>query len=469
MLTNFKPYAHQQSAYDRYKDKPYGALFCQMGTGKTKITLDLILNSKEQGALLLAPNGLHNNWYFTEIPKHAHPDKYPLVYCWKGSITTKKAKKEYDEFMEAEHPFKMFLINVEAIRTASGYIPAERFLKSLESSHIIIDESICIKNPKASQTKAALKLSRLSTRKWILNGTPMTQGPLDLYSQCKFLSPNSIPYSSYTAFKTTYANEIIETFQNRSFRKIVGYKNLDQLKDELKPFSLKLDKEDCLDLPEKTFMSRYVEQTPAQLSAYKTMKNLCLAEMQDGTIVTVQQAITKMLKLHQILTGFIKDESGKTHEIKNNRIDALLSIAEQTQPLVIFCAYKQNVQQIQTELVKKYGPDSVVTYYGETSDTDRTEAVAKFQSGDAKFFIGTSAAAKGLTLHKASTMVYYSLSHSLSDRLQSQDRIHRIGQTNKCTYIDLICPNTLDQKIQEVLNTKKEMAKLVLDDLRKML
>jgi SNF2 family DNA or RNA helicase len=468
MLTNFKPYKHQQYAYDQYVDKLYGAFFCQMGTGKTKIILDLLLNSKEQGAIIMAPNGLHLNWYYSEIPKHAHKDVYPLIYCWKGSLTTIKAKKELADFMAADHKFKFFLINIEAIRTKSGYDPAEKFLKSLQSSHIVIDESICIKNPKATQTKAALKLSKLADRRWILNGTPMTQGPLDLYSQCKFLNKNSIPYNSYTAFKTTYANEIIETFQNRSFLKIVGYKNLDQLREELRPFSLKLDKEDCLDLPEKTFMDRLITLTAEQLKAYKTMRDLCLAEMQDGTIVTVQQAIVKMLKLHQILTGFLKDEQGEVHEIKNNRLPALLDIAESSQPLVIFCAYKQNVASIKQALSEKYSKNSVVTYDGDTKSKDRTDAVTRFQSGEAKFFIGTSAAAKGLTLHKAHNMVYYSLDRSLSNRLQSQDRIHRIGQTEKCTYIDLICPNTLDQQIQKALNDKKELDKMTLNDLRQM-
>jgi SNF2 family DNA or RNA helicase len=469
MLTKLPPFAHQQHAYDRYKDEPYGALLCEMGTGKTKISLDIMLNSSEEGALILAPNGLHLNWFHQEVPTHAHPSKTPLMYCWKGKPTSKKAQLALKAFLAAEHPFKMFLMNVEAIRTATGFKPAEAFLKSLKSSHILIDESTCIKNPTAKQTRLAMKLAKLATRKWVLNGTPITQGPLDLFSQCKFLDPKSIPYSSYTAFKATFAMEERVTFQNRTYNKIIGYKNIERLTEEIKPFSLKLDKADCLDLPTKTFVNRLVELTPAQRNVYKTMKDLCIAQMDDGTIVTAQEAITRLLRLHQILTGFLIDEFDVVHDIPNNRMAALLSIAEQSKPLVIFCAYRHNVTAIKRELSKVYGEDSVVTYDGGTTKKDRVLAVERFQSGDASFFVGTSAAAKGITLHKAHTMVYYSLNYDSGTRMQSQDRIHRIGQTQPCTYIDLITPDTIDQQIQQALQMKKDISTMVLDDLRALL
>ena len=143
----------------------------------------------------------------------------------------------------------------------------------------------------------------------------------------------------------------------------------------------------------------------------------------------------------------------------------LLQIAETSGPLVIFCAYKQNVKQLHEALTEKYGEESVVVYSGDTLLNNRSEAIRKFQSGRAQFFIGTSAAAKGLTLHRASTMVYYSNNYSLETRLQSQDRIHRIGQENKCTYIDLVVNNSIDEVILKRLMQKKELSSMVLDDL----
>ena len=467
MITKLTPMDHQVQAFDRFRTKDYGALFCEMGTGKTKIILDIIQNGPEGAVLVIAPNGLHLNWNHSEIPKHVAVDH--SCYCWKGTPTSKKAKRELDEFFQDDSPFKFFLINVEALRNVSGFRPVELFLKRHKPSHIVIDESTCIKNPKAAQTRACLKLAKLANKRWILNGTPITQGPLDLFSQCKFLSPNTIPYSSYTAFKSQYAVESTITMQNRSFKKITGYKHLDRLTKELEPFSLKLDKKDCLDLPDKTFIEEHVEMTKEQSKAYNEMKDLCMAQLSSGEIVTTTQALTKLLKLHQILTGFVIDDEGTTHELPSNRIKRLLQIAEAKKPLVIFCAYRQNVAQVRDALSDAYGADKVVTYFGDTTQNARTQAVTRFQNGEADFFIGTSAASKGLTLHRADTTVYFSNNYSLETRLQSQDRIHRIGQTNRCTYIDLITPNTIDQMILAALAAKKDLATSVLNDLTELL
>lgn len=467
ITTKLKPMEHQLQAYDRFIDKDYGALFCEMGTGKTKIILDIIQNGPEGNTLVIAPNGLHLNWHHSEIPKHLDVDY--ACYCWKGTPTTKKAKQELADFMAHESPYKFFLVNVEALRSTSGYKPVEAFLKVKRHSHIIIDESTCIKNPKAAQTRACIKLAKMADKRWILNGTPITQGPLDLFSQCKFLSPDAIPYSSYTAFKSQFAVETTITMQNRSFRKITGYRQLERLTKEIEPFSLKLDKKDCLDLPDKTFIEQHVDMTKEQSRAYTDMKDLCMAQLESGEIITTTQALTKLLKLHQILTGFIIDDEGTTIELPNNRIPRLLQIAETKKPLVIFCAYRHNVVLVRKALSEAYGKDKVVTYYGDTSQDDRTAAVTRFQNGEADFFIGTSAAAKGLTLHRADTTVYFSNNYSLETRLQSQDRIHRIGQTNRCTYIDLITPNTIDQMILAALEAKKDLATSVLKDLTEIL
>lgn len=471
MKTALPPFKHQQQAFDRFHDQPYGALFCEMGTGKTKIILDIIQNSDQKNILVIAPNGLHNNWDRIEIPAHLHKNCPYEVYCWKGTPTTKKARKELEAFLSpSDDPkFRFFLINTEALRSKKTFEWVEAFLKESRGSHMVIDESTCIKNPKAQQTKACLKLAKLTDRRWILNGTPITQGPLDVFAQSHFLSPTALPYRTYTAFKNTFAEETVINLQNRSFRKITGYRNLPMLTAQLAPFSLKLDKKDCLDLPEKTFVQRTVELTKEQERIYRDMRDLCLTQMEDGEIVSATMALTKLIKLHQILTGFVLDDEKTPHNIPNHRTDALLSITEQSGPTVIFCAYKQNVVQVKEALEEKYGQGSVVTYYGDTPKADRLEAVDRFQTGYADYFVGTSAAAKGITLHRASTMVYYSNSYSLETRLQSQDRIHRIGQQNKCTYIDLIAPQSLDEMIIKALLQKKDLADTVLDDLKELL
>lgn len=464
MIYKTTPLQHQESALGRFVGQPYGALFCEMGTGKTKIMLDILGNNDSEDIIVAAPNGLHFNWGAIEIPKHFPKNNYEC-YVWKGKPTSKVRKQNLERFLISDKRHRFLLINIEALRTKNGYQVAEKFLNTNRNKQFIIDESTCIKNPKAQQTRCALKLAMMCHKRWILNGTPITQGPLDLFSQCKFLARDSIPYSTYTAFKHAFAVETTMTMGHRSFNKIIGYQNLDELTKIIEPFSLRLEKKDCLDLPDKTFSTMAVELETEQEQAYERMKNDCIVEFESGNIVTATMALTKLVKLHQILTGFVMTDDGQAVSLKNNRIKAMLQIAETSQPLVIFCAYKQNVIQVQEALVNKYGEDSVVVYSGDTVSTSRTEAVRKFQDGEANFFIGTSAAAKGLTLHRSSTMVYYSNNYSLETRLQSQDRIHRIGQNKKCTYIDLVVPKSLDESILKRLLQKKELSNEVLDNL----
>jgi len=465
MIYKTKPFQHQEDAVNRFVSKKYGALFCEMGTGKTKIVLDIVQNSGDVlDVVVIAPNGLHHNWGINEIPRHFAKDVE--VFCWKGPIKTQKAKREFTRFVNHSDKTRIFLINVEALRTASGYDTTDKFLNSsTHTKHMIIDESTCIKNPKALQTKRVLKLSEKAQCKWILNGTPITQSPLDLYSQCRFLDKNAIPFNTYTAFKHAFAIETVMTMGSRAFRKIIGYQNLERLTKLLEPFSLRIEKKDCLDLPDKTFVKQAVELHPKQERMYKSMKDDCLALLESGELVTSTLALTKIVKLHQILTGFVTDDEGTEHPIENNRIAALMQIAETTKPLVVFCAYKFNVAQIKAALKSKFPDSNIVEYTGDVTNSVRNEGVRQFQDGEADFFLATSAAAKGLTLHKASTMVYYSNNYSLETRLQSQDRIHRIGQDKKCTYIDLVVPNTVDEGILSRLKEKKELSSMVLDDL----
>ena len=463
MIYKTKPLKHQEDAVNRFHKQEHGALFCEMGTGKTKIVLDIIRNSaKLFQAVVIAPNGLHHNWAINEIPKHLDPVE---VYCWKGPIKTKKAKQEFDRFLKVETS-RIFLINVEALRTSSGFETALSFLDTCVGlKHMVVDESTCIKNPKAIQTKRVLDLADAVDRRWILNGTPITQSPLDLFTQCRFLSKDAIPFNTYTAFKHSFAIETVVTMGSRAFRKVIGYQNLERLTKLLEPFTLRIEKKDCLDLPDKTFVKQAIELHPQQKRVYESMRDDCLAMLKSGELVTSTLALTKIVKLHQILTGFITDDEGTEHAIDNNRIAALMQIAETTKPLVVFCAYRHNVRTVCNALAKEYGAHQVVAFSGNESSTQRNKAVEHFQNGQANFFVGTSAAAKGLTLHRASTMVYYSNNYSLETRLQSQDRIHRIGQNNKCTYIDLVVPQTVDDAILKRLDEKKELSSMVLDDL----
>jgi len=465
MRFKVKPYQHQLDAVLRFQYEEYGGLFLEQGLGKTKIMLDIIANSQTRHTLVLAPNGLHANWYHKEAPEH-FPDDY-CAYYWKGKPTSKKAKNTLRYFLDTfDNSIPSFLfMNVEAIRTKDGLATCIHYLRSRTKSLLVVDESTCIKNPKAQVTKTCFKLAEMVDRRFILTGTPMTQGPLDLYSQMKFLHEKAPGCRTWTAFKNKYAIQEQQYAGMRSFTAIVGYRNLDQLTETLKPFTLRLTKRDCLDLPNKMWQTIHIEMTADQKKIYKELRDHALSELSFGGTVSSTLPLTTIIKLQQICSGFVVDDNGKEHELPCNKIHALLQIARSSKPLVVFCSFRRNVKQVSKALSEVYGDDKVVEYIGGMDQQARTDARNKFQKGEADFIVCTSAGAKGITLTRASTMVYYSNTYQLETRLQSQDRIHRIGQTENCHYIDLVSPGTIDEVVLEALNNKEDLSKMVLTKL----
>jgi len=332
----------------------------------------------------------------------------------------------------------------------------------------VLDESTCIKNPRAAQTKAVIKIAHLCNFRRILTGTPITQGPLDIFAQSQMLSRTALPYTSYTAFKAKFAIEEIMYAQGRAFRSITGYRNLDELTTLMGKYSVRILKKDCLDLPDKLYQKIVVKMASGQQKLYDQMKDECLALI-DGNLITATNVLTKIIRLQQVCCGFIKDDEGDILQVDDGKLIVLMQTLEAIEgKVVIFCNFKHNVYRIIHELKEKYGHGCVVDYTGDTKD--RIEHIRMFQEEpEVKYFVCTSAAEKGVTLHSASTMIYYSNNYKLESRLQSEDRIHRIGQPETCNYIDLIMKDTIDEGVLKALTKKEHVAKMVLDDLKKIL
>ena len=244
------------------------------------------------------------------------------------------------------------------------------------------------------------------------------------------------------------------------------FRHLDELAEKLKPFSYRVLKEDCLDLPEKTFMKRVVELTKEQKELYAQMKKMALA-MLNGKVVTTKTALTQIMRLQQITCGHFTADDGTMQDIKNNRIDELMDVLEEIEgKVVIWAHYQYDVKKIIKEIQKVHGPGSVVDYYGLTPKEIRQNNIEKFQNNDSvKYFVGTPATGGyGITLTAASNMIYYSNGYDLEKRLQSQDRIHRIGQKKPVTYIDLIAEDTVDNRIVKALRKKINIASEVMGE-----
>ena len=476
MIKNYKfktkPYEHQLKALEKSWASDTYALFMEMGTGKSKVLVDNIAMLYDRGAikgaLIVAPKGVYKNWDQIEFPVHLPDHVEHTKVLWEPTITKKK-QAELDTLFDDKGDLKILIMNVEAFSTTKGLDFARSFLNIFVGRALIgIDESTTIKNPTAKRTKNILKLADLAKYRRILTGSPVTKSPLDLFSQCEFLDPYHLGHASYYSFRARYANMVKRNFGGRQVQLVVSYRRLDELADILDKFSYRVLKEDCLDLPEKVFTKRLVELTPEQDKAYKQMKQMALAMLDNGEVMTTVNVMTQLMRLHQITCGHFKADDGTTTALKNNRIDALMQLLEETEGKVIIWAnYREDIKNIVAELKKAYGEASTVEYHGGVDATLRQDNIAQFQEKNSptRYFVGNAQpGGYGITLTSANTVVYYSNSYDLEKRLQSEDRAHRIGQTGSVTYVDLIAENTVDDKIVKSLRSKINIANEIMGE-----
>ena len=463
-----KPYAHQLKALEMSWEKKAYAYFMEMGTGKSKVLLDNIAmlydKGKINGVLIVAPKGVYKNWYAGEIPTHLPDHIEKKAVLWQANIT-KKQKQNLDVLFETGVDLHILIMNVEAFSTKKGVDFAAKFLNS-HKTLMAIDESTTIKNPEAKRTKNIVSLGRYAVCRRILTGSPVTKSPLDLYKQCEFLDPWLLDHSSYYSFRTRYAIMKTANFGGRAVQIVVGYRNLGELSDKLKPFSYRVLKDDCLDLPKKTFMKRVVQLTPDQLKVYSQMKKEALAIL-NGKMLTTANALTQLMRLQQITCGHFKADDGTTQDLKNNRIEELIDVLNEIEgKVVIWAHWQSDVRQIIKYISEEFGQDSFVDYYGLTPQDERQQNIKRFQENDkCRFFIGTpQTGGYGITLTAASNMIYYSNGYDLEKRQQSEARIDRIGQTKPMTYIDIICEDTVDERIVKALRKKVNIASQVMGE-----
>ena len=464
-----EPYAHQIKALEMSWDRPYFAYFMEMGTGKSKVLIDNISmlydNGKINGVLIVAPKGVVKNWYEGEIPTHLVDHIEYKSVLWQSSITQTQ-QKNLDSLFETGEDLHILIMNVEALSTKKGYDFAQKFLFS-HRAMMAVDESTTIKNPEAKRTKNICQLGLATKYNRILTGSPVTKSPLDLYKQCEFLSPGLLGHESYYTFRTRYAIMRTANFGGRSVQIVVGYRNLDELSEKLKAFSYRVLKDECLDLPKKTFMKRTVSLTPDQMKVYKEMSRLALASF-NGKMMTTATVLTQLMRLQQITCGNFIADDGTMHELATNRLPELMDLLDEIEgKVVIWANFQRDVHRIIEAINKEYGPDSFVDYYGLTPQEDRQKNIKKFQDPNSKvkFFIGTTqTGGYGITLTAASTMIYYSNGYDLEKRQQSEARIDRIGQERPMTYIDIICENTVDTRIVKALRKKVNIATQIMGE-----
>ena len=462
------PYEHQRNALNESAEKVQWAYFMEMGTGKTKVTIDniayLFFQRKINSVLIIAPKSVYLNWE-TEIETHM-PDvlKYK-IYKW--NIDKSKDYHDLQNFKD----LRIFLINVEALSTKRGFEACKEYLFKNKLNFVTLDESTTIKNRSAKRTKNILALQKLSMVRRILTGSPITKSPLDLYTQCQFLSPELLGFSSYLAFRNRYAEMTdIPVGSGRYISVPKYYKRLEELEQKMKFFATRIRKDQCLDLKPKVRQKRYIELDGDGKKIYEKLRTTALAIVEDSTI-SFSNKLTEIVKLHQVCNGFTKDDEGKFLRLHDQKVKALHEVIEEADcKIIIWANYLWNIHEIIHSLKSRYGEESVVSIFGEVDVKDRKKAVESFQNdSNVRFFVGNpTTGGFGLTLTACNTVVYFSNNYNLEVRKQSEDRAHRLGQKGTVVYIDIVARNTLDEAIMKSLTNKGQIAAKTLgeEDLR---
>lgn len=480
-----KPMQHQLIGLDfLFRNFSYAALGAEQGTGKTWMLLadaERAFNAGMiQGLLVIAPKGVHTNWVRREIPMHLEAP-CQAEYWLSGAGAKKRAKIDRLLRMDPGEKLAVLIMNVDAVNTNDGHALCQKFLSTFKTM-MVIDESQRIKNPSAKRTKRILALRERAVSRRIASGTLVANTPMDLFGQYEFLRPGLLGTTSYRAFVAQYAqllpdhHPLVAEIRSRTRggpspqvikRDQQGqpqYQNLDRLRALMGRVTYRVLKRDCLDLPEKIYQTLYFELIPSQRRLYKQLSEDKSYVRDDGDI-DIFNALTLIGKLRQVTSGFIMVD-GQAQRLDLDaaapRMELLLSVVEDCdEQIVVWAAYREEIEQISRALAE-YG--KVVQYHGGTSNADREHAVDAFQRGEARFFVSNqSAGGTGLTLTAGTTVVYYSNTQSLEERLQSEDRCHRIGTKTNVRYIDLVAEETVDERIAHSLQSKQFVASYILD------
>ena len=487
------PFSHQLSTWGESKDRDFFLVFWEQGTGKTKLTIDTagwkFLRGEIDGILVLAPNGVHRNWITDELPTHL-PDviaKDAHTVCYR----TQSAKTKWQQALLKENlankGLSVLAMSYDAITTEAGKKASWDFLRTRKVM-IVLDEAAYLKNPGADRTKVVSKVAKYAKVKWLLTGTPVPKGPFDVWSLVNIASPTfweAHHLAKFMLFKLHFGVWKKGFNNGREFQQLVAYRRVDELSEIIKPISTRVLKEEVLDLPEKLYQRRYFELEPKQRKIYEEMKELAIVQLGEQE-ATAPLVISRMLRLHQISCGYLPTDDGEMVELlspsENPRLKLLKDCLKECQgKSIIWARFRKDIDNIE-QMLLDIGRRPV-RYDGSTSDADRAEAIARFQGRrplmdgagrgfeivpedeQATDFVGNpQAAGTGLTLHAASFVYYYNNSFDLAQRLQSEDRAHRIGQKNNVTYIDLVGIDTIDEHIVRSLITKFDVATQILKD-----
>ena len=493
-----KPFAHQRELLEISCEREYYALLMEQGTGKSKPIIDnaamLYKAGKIDCLIIIAPNGVHRKWAREDFPLSLPDDIKHKFAVWQS--TSVKAERAVEALFEPGPYLRIIAINVESFsgdatkkskRVPKGVAILRRLLSTFDC-FMAVDESSYIKAHNSSRTENITDLGEMAKYRRIASGTASPESPMNLFSQFKFLDEDILGKSFYS-FKAQYAVVLPQSsplvqgiMKKHSLRfapqliaedPITGapqYRNLDLLKQLIAPHSYRKLKEECFDLPQKLYKTRYFEMEKNQSKMYYELKSRQKAEFM-GATTTVVQKITLLMRLSQLVRGYMLDSEDRLIKLfeahKNPAIIEMLEALDgRTARTIIWCRFKHEVEDVLEVL-----GDRAVPYYGETKTADREVNLARFKSGDAQFLVGTvDAGGIGLNMYEAPYTFFYSNQFSRGKRIQAEDRNHRFGSEGieiegqmHVLYEDLVCPDTIDEYILDAQRRKKAVDEYIMD------
>lgn len=484
------PYKHQARALDAARGRPGFAYLMEMRTGKSKVIIDEFCELYEAGdidlVVIFAPKGVYRNWLVREIAAHMperilgpvksqsmdHFEGSARVALWKAGGGSEVHKNRLRALAQPSAGLRVLIMNTEALSTIGK---ALKYLLVLMRSarvgcYAAVDESTRIKNPGASRTKNMVKLVKpLAHVRRIASGLVSPRSPLDVYSQFAFLEDAPFGYRNYHTFQMRYAVTAKKPFgpSGRNIDVVVGYRNVEELHRKMAPLSFRVRKDECFDVPPVVYMPRDVELTDEQQAIYVSMRDNALAALGQYEFASATAVITQMLRLHQIICGHITDDDGTIHDIKSNRIDAMMEALEETDDkVVVWSWYQHDTAKIVAAIAKEYGAGSVVQYHGGTPEKERVVADARFREDPRCRFIVSSQATGGMGLdwRTAGVSLYYSSNPDLEMRSQSEERVFDPHARAPKACIDLVARGTVDEKFHRGIRGKLNLASTIMGD-----
>lgn len=455
---------HQKEILDRSKDLSRFALFTEPGTGKTFMSIRTIewqyTTEQISAALVICPKSVMYTWV-DQLRKHS---TLPYeVIMWNG-FHKPEDKAAYSKAMKAGFLI-YFIANTDCFVSKNFNTVAKHYLESRREVFLVVDECTAFKDLKAKRTKSCIALADKCTSVRILSGTPITNSPLDMFSEARILGKTvkMLGYSSYFAFKTRYCILQKKIFGARAFDQVVGYRDLGDLASKVSKFAAIVKLNDCIDMPERVFSKVLVEMPPKQREIYDELRLKAVAEIED-TEVTVVNALSMMSKLLQIISGQLKLADGTYSTIPNNRLDTLQEIVEEREgKILIWSSFVQTSRNI----VKHFDKASyeILHLSADLNPQEREAIIERFKSEPniRCLVLNPQSAAHGLNLTEAKTSIYFNNTYSLEQRLQSLARNYRINQSSKTVVIDIIAKNTIEEKILESLDKMEDISKEVMD------